>query len=48
MLYEVITLGSGTARVGWGGCDTKGSQLLFAEAGAELPLPDFDVSYNFV
>jgi DNA polymerase-1 len=36
-------LGSGPGRVSWGGSDTKGSQLLFAEAGVELSPPDFDV-----
>ena len=36
-------LGSGAASIGWGGCDTKGAQLLFAERGVELSVPGFDV-----
>ena len=36
-------LGSGAGSVGWGGSDTKGAQLLFAERGVELSVPGFDV-----
>jgi DNA polymerase-1 len=36
-------LGSGPGSVGWGGSNTKGAQLLFAEAGVLLSPPGFDV-----
>ncbi len=36
-------LGSGPASIAWGGCDTKGLQVLFAERGVELSVPGFDV-----
>jgi DNA polymerase-1 len=35
-------LGAGGS-VGWGGRDTKGAQVLFAERGVELAVPGFDV-----